>query len=476
MLFNSIHFLVFAPLVIVAYYLLPHAARRWLLLVSSLYFYAVFRVPFTLLLLLSVGFSYVAALAMEGTERPRTRRAWVLFAVLGNLSILFFFKYIDFAIRACNQALGLAEIESLRLESWGVILPMGISFFTLQSIGYAVDVYRRQIPATRSFFDLTLFISFFPQLVAGPIMRAKELIYQFADRHAFRRENIELGLYLVALGLLKKTLIADELSIAADVVYANPGAYSGVGNFAAALLFSIQIYCDFSGYSDVAVGLAQMFGFHFPMNFDRPFMSGTVTELWRRWHISLSGFLRDYVYITLGGNRVSLPRQYINIILTMFIGGLWHGADWTYIIWGLINAFAMVGERFVLGFDLPRRAWDRVPGALRAFYPYCVFAITMIFFRSYPTAGMESGVEVAFFMLGRIFTLADGAFPAVPASPFVLAIVLFLCEYLVERRPELLGWIAQRRVVLLPLAATVMVLCFFVYSVTTSPQFIYFQF
>ena len=477
MLFNSIHFLIFAPIVVTIYYGLPHRGQRVLLLLASLYFYAVFKIPFTILLLASVAFSYIAGRGMTaaGDTNPGLRKFWLYFAITGNLSILFFFKYVDFAIRVINQSLGLVALDYVHVEQWGVILPMGISFFTLQSIAYAVDVYRGQIPATKSPYQFTLFISFFPQLVAGPIMRARELLDQFSERHPFRRENLEIGLYLVALGLFKKTLIADELTIAADQVYADPMAYSGLGNFVASLLFSIQIYCDFSGYSDVAIGMARILGFRFPMNFDRPFMSTTVTEMWRRWHISLSGWLRDYIYITLGGNRVGIARQYVNIILTMFIGGLWHGADWTYIIWGLLHAGAMVVERVVLGFEGPRRVWEAIPRFIRMFYPYVWFAVAMLFFRAYPTQGM-SGIEVALTMVGRVLTFAPGDFPTVPLAPLALAVLMFSAEYLIEIRPKVMEFVDRRPFVMYAATGLVLGLCFFIYSVTASPQFIYFQF
>lgn len=480
MLFNSIHFLIFAPLVIGLYYQLSHKWQRLLLLVASIYFYAVFRVPFTILLLTSIACSYVAGLGIESSRGRVAKRLWLSLGVLGNLTILFFFKYVDFAIRVINQTLGaLVFEESGGFEQWGVILPMGISFFTLQAIAYTVDVYRGQIPASRSPFQFTLFISFFPQLVAGPIMRAKELLHQFSERHPFQRENLERGLYLVALGLFKKTLIADHLKDVTDAVYADPAAYSGPGIFLAAVLFSVQIYCDFSGYSDVAIGIARVMGFRFPMNFDRPFMSGTVTELWRRWHISLSGWLRDYVYITLGGNRVSVSRQYVNVIITMFVGGVWHGADWTYIVWGVANAGAMVVERFVLSFDTPRRLWERVPRAIQMLYTFGWFAFTMFFFRAYPiqVGGVDhSGIEVSFLMIDRWASFADGKLPLVPLAPVLLAILMFVGEFWIEKRPADLEGVVRRRAPMYLATGVLLVLCFFIYSVTTSPQFIYFQF
>lgn len=479
MLFNSIHYFIFAPLVIGVYFLLKGDGRRWLLLVSSLYFYAVFRVPFILVLLFSIAITHVAARGIDRMDGAKGRRSFLLLGILGNLAILFFLKYIDFSIKAFNQLLGLESCDSLHLQPWGVILPMGISFFTLQAIAYVVDVYRRTIQPTRSIFHFALFLSFFPQLVAGPIMRAGDLLHQFAEEHHFRFEDLRIGLRWIALGLFKKTMVADQVGVIVDRIFGAPHNYGWIGTLVGSFLFILQIYCDFSGYSDVAIGSGRILGFRIPLNFNRPLLADSMTDLWRRWHISLSSWLRDYIYIPLGGSRVSRSRIFLNATAAMVVGGIWHGADWTFLIWGLSHAVVLLLERLLLSFPTGKRFFFRIPRAFRIFYTVALFSILGILFRAQPVAGnpqYQEGLQVALVMFHQIFTLAPGAFPVISAPVLLAMGLLALMEILEEFKPELGDRLFARPAVDYITAFSVIGFCFLVYSVTESPQFIYFQF
>lgn len=477
MLFNSVHFFIFLPVVLAVYFLLSHqlAKRVWLLF-ASLYFYAVFRVPFLLLLVFCFTFTYSVVLWMSRTKARAGRVFLLNLAIWGNVSLLYFFKYIDFSFVVWNKVLGLEPCDPWYAQAPGVLLPMGISFFVLQAVAYTVDVYRGEVGPAKSFLQFVLFKSFFPQLVAGPIIRAKDCMDQFLEGKQWNTDNFHLGLRQMVLGFFKKTLIADPVSNLIDPIFHNPGAYDWVSMWIAAGFFAIQVYCDFAGYSDIAIGTAKMLGYHLPKNFDRPFLSPTVTELWRRWHISYASWLRDYLYIPLGGSKVSAPRAYFNVFITMFVSGIWHGADWTYVVWGTIHAMLMVIERFIFGFAAVKNTWARVPRVLQPLYPFFVFTVSMFFFRAKLAPGFDSGVSVAFYMMKKAFSFADGQLASVPLALVGLIALLFAIESFKEKNDGAFDRIFAHRWALYSLAFVVLGVCFLVYSVTVSQPFLYFQF
>lgn len=477
MLFNSVHFFIFLPVVLAVYFLLSHQlAKRIWLLCASLYFYAIFRVPFLLLLVFCFTFTYSVVYWMS-RARSRPARIFLLnLAIWGNVSLLYFFKYIDFSFAVWNALLGLAPCDSWYAQAPGVLLPMGISFFVLQAVAYSVDVYRNEVAPAKSFLQFVLFKSFFPQLVAGPIIRAKDCMDQFLEGKTWNTENFQLGLRQLVLGFFKKTLIADPISVLVDPIFHNPGAYDWISMWIAGGFFSLQVYCDFAGYSDIAIGSARMLGYHLPKNFDRPFLSSTVTEFWRRWHISYGSWMRDYLYIPLGGSRVSAPRAYFNVFITMFVSGIWHGADWTFVVWGTIHAVVMVFEKFVLGFVPVKNAWDRVPRLLRAVYPFFIFTLSMFFFRARTIPGFEGGVDVAYYMVMKGFSFADGKLAQVPAALAGLVVLLFAIESFKERNEGAFDRLFARPWVLYSLSFVLLGVCLLIYSVTVSQQFLYFQF
>ena len=476
MLFNSIHYFAFAPVVIGIYFLVPKRFQRAWLLVTSLYFYAVFRVPFTVLLLFSIVATYLCTRGIASSERRIVRRLFLGLAIAANLSVLYFFKFIDFSIEVWNIVLFQDPCDSLYVGPTGVLLPMGISFFTLQAMAYAIDVYRGVIPVGRSLFNFALFLSFFPQLVAGPIMRAKDLLDQFAEDHRFRYENLYPGLRQIALGCFKKTLIADPAGVAVDAVFGAPGHYSSGALWIVLMLHAMQIYGDFSGYSDIAIGTGRIMGFHIPMNFKRPFMAPTMSEFWNRWHISLSTWLRDYIYIPLGGNRVSPVRTYWNIFITMAASGVWHGAGLNYVAWGIVHALVVVIERFIFSFPRAKAFWERAPAFFKFLYTYMFFSFTFCFFRARAVAGIGDAFDVSLYLSHRAIFWESGQ--SISVEPSVLFAIALLVGYelLQERWSEHLERIMRYRRLVYAICASILGYCAVVYSISDSAPFVYFQF
>ena len=357
MLFNSAAFLIFFPVVTTAYFLLPHRFRWVLLLAASCYFYMAFIPKYILILVVTITVDYFAGLGLETFEGRKKR--WVLIAsILTNVGMLAFFKYFNFA----NENLAaLADFIGWNypIQTLSILLPIGLSFHTFQSLSYTIEVYRGHQKAERHFGYLALYVMYYPQLVAGPIERPQNILHQIHEEHHFEYARVTSGLKWIAWGMFKKVVIADRMVQFVNPVYSDPTSYDGPALVLATLAFAIQIYCDFSGYSDIALGSAQVMGVKLMKNFDHPYFAHSISEFWRRWHISLSTWFRDYVYIPLGGNRVTQPRWAFNIFLTFLISGLWHGANWTYIIWGALHGFY-----FIL-FALTESFWQKLSSAMR---------------------------------------------------------------------------------------------------------------
>lgn len=339
MLFNSLPFIIFLPLVFALYWLLQRRHvnfQNCLLLAASYVFYGWWDYRFLSLIFISSLVDFLVGLALNREERSGYRKLLLILSLAVNLGILGFFKYYGFFVESFAdlvQALGLQpNISTLR-----IILPIGISFYTFQTLSYSIDLYRRQIQATRDPISFFAFVSFFPQLVAGPIERAKNLLPQFRIKRKFDIEHAKDGMRQMLWGVLKKVVVADNLAPHVDEIYANYASQDGVTLFIGTFLFAFQIYCDFSGYSDIAIGTARLFGFRLMRNFAFPYFSRDIAEFWRRWHISLSSWFRDYVYIPLGGSLSSKMQRIRNIVITFTVSGLWHGANWTFIVWGLLH-------------------------------------------------------------------------------------------------------------------------------------------
>jgi len=359
-------------------------ARKVLLTAASLLFYSAWRWPFTGLLLLSTVLDYNCALAIHRATARGTRRLFLFVSLIGNLGTLCFFKYTNFFLHVLGDALGLAG-HPLELGPLPIILPLGISFYTFQTLSYTIDVYRGELEPRHSILDVALFVSFFPQLVAGPIVRASTFLPQLDAQKSWDPDRAKSGILLMIWGLAKKLLVADTLASIVNQVYGTPDLYSGWALLIATYCFAFQIYCDFSGYSDVAIGAARVLGFEIPVNFQRPYFATNITTFWRRWHISLSTWLRDYLYIPLGGNRRGTLRTYGNLMATMVLGGLWHGASYNFVIWGTIHGVALAAHKWFLSVTSRKKAEEArrpIPWLVQTTITFHLICVTWVFFRA----------------------------------------------------------------------------------------------
>lgn len=345
MLFNSIEFVLFFPVVVLGYFLMPAKCQSIWLLLASYFFYMSWNPKYALLMLFSTTVTWLCGRILQSIKERQTdadvcrrRMKWCVAAGAAlNLAVLFYFKYFNFAIENVNRVLSSAHVDR-QFATYDIVLPVGISFFTFQALGYTIDVYRGETEAEKNFLKYALFVSFFPQLVAGPIERSKNLLRQVRETHRFDYENLRDGVYLMLWGYFLKMVLADRIALFVDTVYGNMRTYTGVYLAFATFLFAFQIYCDFAGYSTIAMGAAKIMGFELMENFRAPYFGESVAGFWQRWHISLSSWFRDYLYIPLGGNRKGTLRKYLNILIVFSVSGLWHGAGWTFVIWGLLNA------------------------------------------------------------------------------------------------------------------------------------------
>lgn len=471
MTFNSLQYAVFLPLVLVAYWALRRRAQNVLLLVASYVFYGAFDVRFLGLLMLSTATDYVVGRVLEVTADDGRRKLVFLVSLAVNLGILGFFKYFDFFVTDGARLLGHLGIQ-VSPPVLRILLPVGISFYTFHGISYTFDVFRRKIEPSHRLLDFAVFVAFFPQLVAGPIGRAHLQLPQFArDRTPPDRAGIRRAVLLILLGLFKKIAIADMLAPYVNRAFSSPDTTSSLGLVVGAWAFAFQIYGDFSGYSDIARGSASLLGIDLPENFNQPYLSRSVTEFWRRWHISLSNWLRDYLYVPLGGNRGRALTTYRNLLLTMLIGGLWHGAALTFVVWGGLHGLYLAGERrFTRAAEEDHlRPWSLRRDLVRTFVTFQLVCLAWVFFRADSLGG-------AVHYLGRIARLQGGA---TDRSAVVLlaaaAAAVLLLDYVQHRARDhtpMLGWNPAVRGVVYGLLVVPIV----VFSGGTPVPFIYFNF
>lgn len=478
MLFNSIDFAIFFPSFFVLYWLVAKhlTVRNALILAGSYLFYGWWDWRFLFLIIFSSFVDFFAGLAMEKALNQRKRKLLLLVSLTANLGLLMYFKYANFFIDSFVQSFRFfgGEIEATTLN---IILPVGISFYTFQTLSYTLDIYYKKLSPTRNMLAFFSFVAFFPQLVAGPIERAKHLLPQFYVKHKFNYRYARTGFLLMAFGLFKKMVIADRLGILVNQVYSDPTNYSGGALAVATLAFGFQIYCDFSGYSDIAIGAARTMGFDLMKNFNAPYFSKSITEFWRRWHISLSTWFRDYVYIPLGGSRKKEFRVYFNLFVVFVVSGLWHGAAITFVIWGAVHGLVIVIEKFFSNhnFKISRKgAW------VLLFLPltYLIANYAWIFFRADSTADalyiarhvFDLGQTTDFFALG----LASHEFYAGLVA--VLLLLIFDAVHIKYNAVKLLDKVPMllRQVFYVVIIFTILI--FGIYGQDGVSEFIYFQF
>jgi alginate O-acetyltransferase complex protein AlgI len=372
--FISWQFALFLPLVLIGLRIMPtRTSRQALILLSSAIFYAAGTPWHLFVLALPALIDYACALKIEGAADTAERKRWLRLSVVSNLGLLGYFKYADWFIDSFAKLFGASTVPL------GIALPIGISFFTFKTLSYTIDVYRREIPACRSLWRYAMFVSYFPELVAGPIVRASVFLPQLERKLERSWARTSVGLQLILLGVTKKLFVADRLATLVNPVFSTPEAYSQGTVISAVIAYSLQIYCDFSGYSDMAIGVSRIIGFDLPENFNMPYLATSITEFWRRWHITLSQWLRDYLYVPLGGNRNGQRRTYVNLLLTMLLGGLWHGAAWTFVVWGLLHGVALAVHK--LWSSVPQR--ESLASKIAGWaITYAFVSLAWVFFRA----------------------------------------------------------------------------------------------
>jgi len=469
LIFNTGFFLFFFLFVLIfnQFFVNNKRAQIIFLLTESLYFYYKSSGVFFVLVIISSLIDYIAGKSIAASDSKGRRKFYLVISLITNLGILGYFKYTNFFLDTINS------IGAGHFDMMDIFLPVGVSFFTFQSMSYTIDVYRNKLKPVHNFFDFVFFVSFFPQLVAGPIVRAADFLPQIHKPTFVTKADLGKAFFLIIAGLLKKAVIADFISINfVDRVFQWPTRFTGVENLLGIYGYVLQIYCDFSGYSDMAIGIALLLGFRLPDNFNAPYKSKTITEIWQRWHISLSSWLRDYLYIPLGGNRKGKVRTYINLMLTMLLGGLWHGAAWRFMFWGGIHGLALAIERF---FHIPKRIEKskllKIIGVVVTFH---IWTISLIFFRSQSYAA-------AFDMINQILNYFNGAvfFQFVKASPVVFALMIigYVSHYLpLKWELKMKDWLAA-----MPNWGRAFVIVIVIYIVAQFKSaniqpFIYFQF
>jgi len=342
MLFNSFEFLLFFPIVTILFFVLPHRFRWSLLLSASCFFYMYFIPVYILILFGTIIIDYFAGIFLEETKEPKKKKLYLIASLVANIGVLAVFKYYNFFLENINEASLTFFDKATALRYLGIALPIGLSFHTFQAMSYTFEVYYGRQKAERNFGIYALYVMFYPQLVAGPIERPQNILHQFHTKQYFNYSNLSTGLRMMIWGLFKKVVIADNLAGLVNIAYANPEEHSGMTLLLTSYFFAFQIYCDFSGYSDMAIGAARVMGYDLMENFRVPYLSASIKEFWGRWHISLSSWFRDYLYIPLGGNRVGKTRWMLNLFLVFLISGIWHGANWTYVIWGALHGLYLM--------------------------------------------------------------------------------------------------------------------------------------
>ena len=469
LLFNSYEFMVLGILVLAVYAAVYRNKlyRTLFLLAFSLFFYYKTSGIFVLLLLGTLVAVYFMTRQMSRCQ-DKGRKWWLAGIITVVLGVLGYFKYANFLGENISWLL---RCDFHHLD---IMLPVGISFYSFQLLSYAIDVYRRELEEEKDFLDYAFYITFFPQLVAGPIVRAKNFLPQLKKDIVLSRSEIEKGFFLIMMGLFKKSILADYLSQYNDLVFANPGAYSGAETLMAIYGYAIQIYCDFSGYTDMAIGMGKMMGFDLGINFNKPYQSTSLTDFWRRWHISLSSWLRDYLYIPLGGNRKGKLRTYINLLITMLLGGLWHGANWKFIFWGGMHGVGLAVDKL----------WQKLTkGKLRNYLVFRILGwfITLHFVVALWVFFRADSFETAWMMLGQVFTSFNWAILPTFFETRKLFVLLLVLAVLIHAIPSSKFEKVEQAYIRTPflvkvVAFIVLVQCILQIRSSDLQPFIYFQF
>jgi len=480
MLFNSISFVIFFPIVFLLYWFATKGKRKsqnWMLLTASYYFYACWDYRFLFLLIFSTLLDYYTGIKIHDAANLRSRKIWLWISIGINLGFLGFFKYYNFFVTSFAEALASLGLQA-NVSTLNVILPVGISFYTFHGLSYVIDIYYNKIKPERDFVDYSLFVSFFPLLVAGPIERATHLLPQIKKERVFDFTKATDGIRQIIWGFFKKIVIADNCAEYVNTVFGNAGNHTGSTLLLAALFFAFQIYCDFSGYTDIALGTARLLGFDLLRNFAFPYFSRDIAEFWRRWHISLSSWFKDYLYIPLGGSKVGTLAKVRNTFIIFVVSGFWHGANWTFIIWGLLNAIYIMpsilfkSNRNHLDIVAEGKLFPNIKEILAMLLTFALTLFAWIFFRA-------ATVPAAFSYIGGIFNASLFTLPYKLNTDFIIIIILFFClEWIQRSKHHALQFSQVKGMRFYAIAAlcSIVVWSIFLWGNFGNKAFIYFQF
>jgi alginate O-acetyltransferase complex protein AlgI len=468
MIFNSIHFIIFFVLTTVLYFAMPHRFRWMFLLAISCYFYMVFKPIYILILAFTIVIDYYAGIFLEKTTDLKEKKIFLIVSIIANVGCLAFFKYYNFINENITNVLGVFAVKN-PIPVLQILLPVGLSFHTFQAMSYTFEVYRGNQVAEKHFGIYALYVMYYPQLVAGPIERPQNILHQLKQKISFDYTRVVQGLKWILWGMFIKVVIADRLSIYVDNVFDAPKLHSGISSLVATIFFTFQIYCDFSGYSLIAIGCAKVLGVDLMTNFKRPYLSYSIREFWGRWHISLSTWFRDYVYIPLGGNRVSFIRNMFNVFIVFLISGLWHGANWTFIIWGSLHGLYLIVELLVDKFNIK---W-KMQRSFKWFFNFALVSIAWIFFRAHDIANAKQ-------ILYNIFSFKKGNLYIGNAAFLVYGLLmiffLMLADINTEKWNNKYSLIYHSNKVYRWIGYIFLVFAILLIGVFNGGQFIYFQF
>lgn len=488
MLFNSIQFIIFFIVVIIVYFNLNPKFRWFFLLISSSFFYMMWNPYYILLLLFSTFINFYLSLKISKTRNKSKRKLYLIVSLFVSLGILFIFKYLTLVNSTFNYFFSALKLN-YRFDTLNILLPMGISFYTFQTLSYTIDVYRNDIKPEKGFLKFTLFITFFPQLVAGPIERFDRLMPQLLKSKRFDIIRAIKGIQIMLIGYFKKCVVADRLAIMINSVYNNPYNYSGLSLTIATVLFSFQIYCDFSGYSEIALGCAKVLGIDIMDNFKLPFFSKSIKEFWRRWHISLSNWFKDYVYIPLGGSRNGKAKKYLNLFLTFLLSGLWHGANWTYVLWGMLHGlYQIIGDitfkfrqKFFTILNLNQTYIHKILKVTITFglvcFSWTLFRANTISDSIYIIKNLFNDIS-HWSELGYIYdTITNMGLNLLEFIISILSVIILVIYELLSRKTPLYNQLNEKNILIRSLFYIFLILIIFTMGVfNNASQFIYFQF
>lgn len=467
MIFSSIDYLIFFIIVLFLMIVIKSKQiKKGILLVASYYFYAYWDYRFVLLMFFMSLVNYFVGIKLERSNFQHIKKRWLIISVIFNLTILGFFKYFNFFIDNANLIL---KNFHTQLPFLKIILPIAISFITFEIMSYIIDIYRNENKSAKSFWDLALLVAFFPHLVAGPILKPKHFLPQLNNEIKIKWENVEYGLQIFLMGMIKKIIVADNLALFVDPVFNNPYSYSALTIWLAVLAYSIQIFCDFSGYTDMAIGSAKCLGFEIPPNFNMPYISKNITEFWRRWHISLSTWLKEYLYFSLGGNRKGKIRQYINLFIVMFLGGLWHGASWNFAVWGCMHGMALAIHKFYSEHFHNKNFENLV------IYKFICWLVTLLFVCTTWVFFRAQNFVISSFIIKKMYYLADPSGIKWYATSIILLLPVIIISHFVGNRMNKYVYIKLNTVYGLFIMFFILFALIFLQPTASTP-FIYFQF